>query len=641
MTNLPTPPQQQTKMTPAAARLLLDIRMREIEAARTAGGAALGDQGVGDDAARSAADPSGNGGGVGTGGLAGSGAPPPPASPSTFPQPAELGLPGWAEQFRGHQIDAICEAEEAYARGAKVVFLDAPTGSGKSLIAEAVRLRSPGSRRGLYVCTTKTLQDQIMEAFPNAVVLKGRSNYPTQRGWVDEWGQPLAERGQSQMFNDGPADQSVSCADCTWTKASGCRWCDDRNVCPYLMARKEAMIAPLAVLNTAYWLTATNYAQMFRGSSNLVLDEADRLEDELMGQVEVSVSERMLKRLGMGRPEKVTVADSWVTWIEDMLPALQGELATRPSRNTCSPRDLRYTNTLLDKIDALTTVKDQIPEGGWVYEDGRGVTFKPVTVDAWGASWLWRHAKRFLVMSATIISAEQMAEDLGVPDNVAWETVKVPMTFPRKNRPIHVVPVADMTFKNKAQAWPTMAKATARVVDRHPHDRVLVHGVSYELCDKIRREIKRAHPRRPVFAYTNSRGRDQAIKLYREQPGSVLVGPSLDRGVDLPGDLCRVQVICKVPFPNLGDRQISARFHLPKQEGDVVGPGKRWYATQTVRTLVQMTGRGVRSETDHAETYILDAQFDQNVLQHNRRLFPKWWIQALDWKIKVIDLVGV
>ncbi len=102
-----------------------------------------------------------------------------------------------------------------------------------------------------------------------------------------------------------------------------------------------------------------------------------------------------------------------------------------------------------------------------------------------------------------------------------------------------------------------------------------------------------------------------------------MLAPSMDRGVDFSHDDARVVVVCKIPYPYLGDRQVSARLHA-------VG-GQSWYTIQTIRTLVQMTGRGVRSASDHAVTYILDKQFKQ-LYGQNRRMFPEWWREAVRYQ---------
>jgi len=105
----------------------------------------------------------------------------------------------------------------------------------------------------------------------------------------------------------------------------------------------------------------------------------------------------------------------------------------------------------------------------------------------------------------------------------------------------------------------------------------------------------------------------------------------MDRGVDLAQEACRVVVVMKVPFPNLGDRQTSERLRM--NDGDA------WYAVQTIRTLVQMTGRGVRSADDWCVSYILDRQFTHNTLRKHKFLLPVWWREALDTRFPVKTLL--
>jgi Rad3-related DNA helicase len=81
-------------------------------------------------------------------------------------------------------------------------------------------------------------------------------------------------------------------------------------------------------------------------------------------------------------------------------------------------------------------------------------------------------------------------------------------------------------------------------------------------------------------------------------------------------------VVAKVPFPSLGDRQVGMRLRS-------VG-GQEWYNVQTIRKLVQMTGRGVRSEDDWCVTYIFDSLFMEKVYKAAKQLLPKWWLDAVE-----------
>ena len=131
----------------------------------------------------------------------------------------------------------------------------------------------------------------------------------------------------------------------------------------------------------------------------------------------------------------------------------------------------------------------------------------------------------------------------------------------------------------------------------------------------------------PLFScqnhYDSAQDRESKLDEFKSAaPGAVLVASSMDRGVDLPDDQCRVVVIMKTPFLNLGDKQISTRLHSDKKGGQL------WYNVNAIRTLVQMTGRGMRSPEDYCQTYILDEQFGR-LYRENKFLFPEWWRAAL------------
>ena len=70
-------------------------------------------------------------------------------------------------------------------------------------------------------------------------------------------------------------------------------------------------------------------------------------------------------------------------------------------------------------------------------------------------------------------------------------------------------------------------------------------------------------------------------------------------GVDLKGDLSSFQVLCKVPFPFLGDKVVKKKMNK----------WSWWYNTETIRTIIQSIGRSIRSEDDKAVTYILDGDW--------------------------------
>ena len=101
---------------------------------------------------------------------------------------------------------------------------------------------------------------------------------------------------------------------------------------------------------------------------------------------------------------------------------------------------------------------------------------------------------------------------------------------------------------------------------------------------------------------------------------TVLISPSLHLGLDLKDDLSRFAIIVKMPYANLGDRWINARYNSPN--------GKKWYSWLSALHLVQAYGRSVRSETDWAHTYVLDSEF-RRFVNMNRIILPGWFLEGI------------
>jgi ATP-dependent DNA helicase DinG len=205
---------------------------------------------------------------------------------------------------------------------------------------------------------------------------------------------------------------------------------------------------------------------------------------------------------------------------------------------------------------------------------------------------------------------------------IPYAFVRSPSTFPPQSRPIYVYPIAEVKRANNESAYPILARGVDEVAKKHPDSRILVHTVSYDLARYLVANCEK-HAKQRAISYESAKDRQRAIDRYLNSPRSILIASSLDRGIDLPADDCRAIVVCKVPFPNLGDKQISARLHSPR--------GQLWYNVKTVRSIVQSTGRGMRSADDYCESYILDKQFITMIWKKNRNLIPSWWAEALIW----------
>jgi len=494
--------------------------------------------------------------------------------------------------------------------------------SGKTLIIAAVQKLL--KERFQYNCINKGLQAQVMEDFAYdlygkefAVELKGRANYKTLRY---------------------PNSPFINCSFCTAGKETHCRWCCDgscnpgnvtdskgniicfaKSRCPYRVQKARTLGADLAVVNTALFLNEANFVGGLSGWDWVVFDEADRLEGALMDFIQLEITERWIDRLGLNPPARKTVEEAWIEWARDKAkPKVDEEL--KKLQNQYGIEDMRRQQELERMQSKLDFFLREVAVTKWVFlaEDDHW-TFKPVSVYRYADRYLWRHGKRFILMSATIVSPDEMAHSLGIPRD-AIEFIDLPSMFPPERRPIFYLPAGNLTWKTEDSEFPKVVTALDRILDQHPEDKILVHTVSYP---RAKRTLSLSRHRERMLTYDEAKDRQSKLDEFRAAPpGTILVASSMDRGVDLPDDQCRVVVVLKVPYLNTKDKQVSARLHSDKKGGQL------WYNVNAIRTLVQMTGRAMRNVDDHCEIFMLDAQFSR-LYKENKYLFPEWWRAAL------------
>lgn len=508
--------------------------------------------------------------------------------------------------WRMYQKDAVKFTMES---DKKFVVLDAPTGSGKTIIGMTCGVMAGLSN---YLCSTKMLQEQIKNDFTESVVLFGRNNYPCL------------------------LDNTKTCEQCVSTKANPCSII---HKCLYKVAKNKALDSSLRTLNYMYLLKEVQFAGRFSGTPFTVIDEIDALEQVLIGVVSLQFTERSLFRLGLqdGPYRKtVTAKDGLSSWKEFGKEALY--------------RSKSIYEKLDKEIDTFERIEDdwhfqKIRERDhfkhlneqcqiflnnvgpdWILENverqgSRQATtlFRPLWLTAeLSNSFLFRHSEKFLLMSATCLPKPIFCKTLGLdPDDVDWKTL--PSNFPVERRPIHVWPVAEVTHKNTDNAIPKLVKAIKKILAWHPHEKGLIQGVSYSLCRKIFDELKSDR----IKIHTPQDRQEVLEEFMVNDDDSVFLSPSCERGVSLEGSKCEFVICIKAPYLSLMDKVTSLRLYSSKI-------GQVWYKANMMMSVVQSCGRGMRSADDHCVCYLIDSKISE-VYTKSPSLWPPWFADAVSF----------
>lgn len=526
------------------------------------------------------------------------------------------------EVIRPKQMQAIKAIIKAYKEGKRQFILEAPTGTGKSAIAYTVhrlieKFRNPevdGPYRGVILTKTKSLQVQYSREFNDIPTLYSSTNYDCN----------LVPKHDEHFYRS---------SNCPKQK------CPAYSVCYYQKARNAFLQADAGVLNYAYYLTA---GSIYR-PKYLVIDEAHTIDNYLCDHFAIKLNlnhlNNTLERLEdvimtsttplyMLVVNLISVIETNKEWLElcqdlitdhyDVIKEVESLITT--ARASCVPSadmeeeerkalkgrimTLDHSMSFIRKLLLLL-----VPSTSWIIdnaEDEHSTQLKPTDVRMLCQDRLFNGVEFTLLMSATICGIKEFAEELGIKPH-EYDSMSLDCDIPAEQRKIHLLNLPALNYQNKHAILPYYAEVIDYILSNYPTSRGIIHTTSYENAEFLLKNCKGSSKRMMI---PTKRDLMDVEKLMKKAKDRILVSPSLIEGIDLKGDLSKVQIFLKVPFMNLGDAWVVEKQRM----------SNKWYTRQAVLSLIQGCGRSVRSETDSADTFILDGAavrlFESNLIPH-------------------------
>jgi len=283
-------------------------------------------------------------------------------------------------------------------------------------------------------------------------------------------------------------------------------------------------------------------------------------------------------------------------------------------------KEINEHKSVLSKYNALREYAQNVKCVCEYSSKEKSICIKPLYATYHTPKLLLSGGKHRLFMSATVLNPTVFGNSIGL-NMSETQYISVPHTFPVKNRLIHLDYAGPMDFKSRSKTMPKMIKKIDQLMTKHGDEKGIIHCQSFNLMKEIAAGVSAKNRGRLLDQKMFKNNKDDLLKAHGISHNTVIIAPAMHEGLDLKNDLSRFQIIAKVPYPDSRDnKQLKIRSD---ESWD-------YYLWLVALKLIQSCGRSVRSETDFASTYILDASFDKFFNMADRaRLLPDWFIESL------------
>ena len=553
--------------------------------------------------------------------------------------------------FRSQQKEVVLDIISAFFDGhCNLYLLDAPTGSGKSVIAMVVAgFLTEFKMKGYILASDLMLQTQYEKDIKHNRIqwgsIKGVDNYDCV---VNSEKFSLGEcRLKNTSYEEA---ESLACF----------------KDCGYLSNRKLALQSPVSLLNYSYWLIQRNYVEpkmLDKGKSVpfpkrdfTLCDEAHKISEIVQNHFSPKVDEKTVDKLERIRavltkhnigtirhtPARIrTVVKCFQTEENnDRIFALLKEfelqlaefvkvgtrikehVAVKYPKEIVVPKEWRINLSLVDwakdmhcKFEDYNHIISQVGMDNLVKNNqGEQITFNCLDESYMMDKHFHTQARFKLLMTATMGDPASFLKTIGATDARYF---RMDSHFDYTKSPIYYYPQHKMSFAHREKTLPWLGKKINEIITNHPDDSGIIHSGSYENTSKIFACLNDTNKKR-VLVYQGSQEKELALQQFLADKNKILMGPSILEGLDLAADKSRFQVFAKVPFPSLGDKFVKAKMNYQPD----------WYSWKTCCSILQGVGRSVRSKDDWAITYFLDGCL-KDLFRYNRKNFPPEFLNRI------------
>ncbi len=457
------------------------------------------------------------------------------------------------------------------AQKARVIAIQAPTGTGKSYIVRTMQ-RATG---GLIIAPSVVLMGQYESIYPELNSLKGMDHYKCTK-------------------------EGMTCGAVRELEQPACKGC------PYKAARAAAIDGEATLFNPISLYALTRDEDFCRPRTTIV-DEAHTLVNMLLLVAGDKFSSRYFRL--PDTTDQLEILD-WLRSQETKVRQLADHFSSQRQGERAMQALRDYT-----RIQTVIVGLEENPHNYVIYRERDNYTkedvlhVRPLMPPRALVERVLGQG-RIVLLSATLSRLD--AELLAPGEEVAYYDAASPI--PVAQRPVYYRPMSGVT--NSRTDVDHIAKHVADILADNPGN-ALIHA-TYAMNTRLCAALNKIG----VKAFANSADTKPACIERFKSKGGVFVAAGCAEGLDLPDDQCRVNIIPILPRPSPVEPAVQKWLALPG--------GRRRYDLETMRTVQQQVGRSTRHVRDRSRTFICDNGFPR-VYGAVAEDLPKSFKDAIHW----------
>lgn len=479
---------------------------------------------------------------------------------------------------RDVQIIALKWIEEHWSSG-KHLVISAPTGAGKSMLARTLQIATQAP----IIAPSNDLVRQYADSYPELNKYIGQEHY----------------RCPIRNMTCRAAMRLTNC------DGSGC------GGCPLRMSRERAMNGSTVFNPLSLWHLIRQSGYEY---GTTIVDEAHSVLSML--RTLSSSSRRLtneefaaLRQKGFN-PRRV---DEWI--LVDFLLERAQILYERANASTTLAVKTRLENRAIEFEHTAQCLKTE-SEKYAIWFTGQRMNIQAVKVPK-------NTIKKVLKGRCILLSATLVKSDINeILNGEPYEYLDLASPIPVQNRKVYFSP-SEFRHNFNEMDPKALVKRVEEIIMAEGTPNTIVH-VPYSLAQQME-----DHWTIKVITH-NRDDKAQALRKFITE-GGVLIGSGCTEGLDLKGDLCRLNIIAKLQWPCLGDTWVKKRRAMQD--------GYMWYLAETLKVIIQAAGRSTRGENDYSRCVVLDPSFSLLITQCVKLgLVPQYFLQSIDWRINALNI---